>query len=344
MKALILKEASENPVFDLVDISEPTLPVDGVVLRVYASGICHHDLAVMDGTLKRGVKNNLILGHEISGTVVDTGSSVNGFEVGDQVVTMLTTSCGTCEICIEGYEYRCPQAHGIGHGIDGGLAEYVSARAVNLLKLPKGFDQMRACLLACPIGVSIRALRDIGGICSGQKVVVYGAGGGLGIHAAQIAAAAGAEVLGFTTSPHKLEGLERIGFGPVFLVSDGLDSAEVALAFTDDKGVDIVFNPVGSSVFQPALRSLALGGKMLVLGEVSGGDVSFSSAEMMFRDASIIGCTGAGLKHIKMACDEVASESVMPVVGEVLTLEEVSKAYHLMKSKEILGRVVVKLS
>ena len=344
MKALILKESGKNPVFDLVDVREPTAPADGVVLKVDACGICHHDLAVMDGTLKRGVKNNLILGHEVAGTVVDVGSSVSGFNVGDQAVAMLTTFCGICEICIEGYEYRCPQSHGIGHGIDGGLAEYVFARAVNLLKLPKGFDHMGASLLACPIGVSIRALHDIARICFGQKVVVYGAGGGLGIHAAQIAAAAGAEVFGFTTSPHKLEGLEQLGFGPVFLASDGLDISEIVFACTDDKGADIVFNPVGSSVFQSAFKSLARGGKMLVLGEVSGRDVSINLAEMMFRDASVIGSTGAGLKHIKMACAEVVSESVMPVIGEVLTLEEVTKAYRLLKSKEVLGRVVVDLS
>jgi len=341
VKALILKEAGVDPAFDLVEIDDPSVSEDGVVLEVEAVGVCHHDISVMDGTLRRGVKDDVILGHEIAGTVVDVGPSTQGIKLGDKAVTTLTTSCGLCETCLGGLEYRCPQAHGLGHGIDGGFAEYISVRRNNLVKLEDHMDLIGASLIACPIGVTVRALEDLCEVSAGQSVVVFGSGGGLGVHAAQVASSLGAEVIAFTRSPNKIQRLQELGFGQVFLLEEGLDPSDLVYALTQDLGADIAFNPVGSAVFEAALRCLGNGGKMVVLGEVEGNHSSVNIAELIFRDGSVIGSSGAGIRHIESACEQVSSGIITPVVEARMPFEEIVQAYKLIKSGDVFGRIVL---
>ena len=134
----------------------------------------------MRGVLRRGVKRRVVLGHEIAGVVEACGASVTGLSPGDRVASILTNACGACAMCSGGREHRCLQGHGIGHSVDGGFAEYVAVSEHSLVKLPADADPATACLYGCPIGVALHALRDVGGLQTGETVVVTGAGGGLG--------------------------------------------------------------------------------------------------------------------------------------------------------------------
>ena len=247
MKSLILKEPGEIPEFQVVDAPEPTLVPQGVIIKVAAAGVCHHDISVMDGTLRRGTKKNVVLGHEISGTVVDVGSEIEDFHLGDKVVTTLTTSCGVCDICIDGQEYICEYALGYGHGIDGGFTEYLLVKEQNLVNVGS-LDLIQSALLSCPIAVTIKALFDKTLLKSRESCAVFGAGGGLGIHAAQIAQSVSDNSMAFTSSPNKLEKISQYGIEQLFLLDDGIDPIDLVMALTDEEGVNVTFNPVGLSL------------------------------------------------------------------------------------------------
>ena len=201
--------------------------------------------------------------------------------------------------------------------------------------------EVLACLIACPIGVALRALHDVARVKEGDDVVIFGIGGGLGIHLAQIAAAAGANVLGFTTHKKKLEKMVSIGFEQVFLHQDGVDPSDLVMAFTEDKGADIVVNPVGSAVFTSGLRSLANNGCMVLLGEIKGESVAVNPAEIIFRDVSIVGCKGADMHHIETAIRMVSMGNIKPIIDSVFSFDEVLIAYDRVKSGLSLGRVVL---
>ena len=93
----------------------------------------------------------------------------------------------------------CQKGQGFGNGIDGGFSQRMALKVTNLIELDPSMDLLEACIIACPIGVALRALHDVARVKEGDDVVIFGIGGRLGIHLAQIAAAAGANVLGFTT-------------------------------------------------------------------------------------------------------------------------------------------------
>ena len=341
MKALVLKPSGEKPRLQLRDVAVPTPGDNDVLVRVAACGICYHDVAVVDGTLRRGVKPDVILGHEVSGVVSAVGDAVTSVEPGDRVVAALTAFCGDCPRCESGNEYRCLYGRGFGHALDGGFAQYMSVPQSSVLPIPDSLDLVQASLLACPIGVAVSAIEDAARLQSGETALVVGAGGGLGIHLAQVAAALRARVFAVTTSPEKLGDLESLPGIETILADGELDFSEIVLALTEDNGADVVLNPVGSALFGSCVASMAQFGRMVVLGEIAGRAARLNLAELLFRDATVTGSTGASPRHIRRAIDLVASGKVQPVVSRQFAFDEAQEAIDGMRAAAAFGRVAL---
>ena len=340
MRALLVESAGEPPRLAVVDVPEP-LPGPGEVLvRVAACGFCHHDRAVMAGVLRRGVKPGVVLGHEISGVVEEAGAGVVGVRPGDRVASLLTNACGACDRCRNGRERRCRNGEGIGHGRDGGFAEYIVLSQHSLVPVPEGLDLVPASLLACPMGVALEAVESIAAAQAGETVVVTGAGGGLGVHAVQAAAALGCRVLAVTSSPGKADRLRGYGADEA-LETGGLDFAELVMALTGDEGADVVIDTVGSVLFPSTLRSLGQFGRLVLLGEVAGGRMSINPAEIIFRDARVLGASGVSRRVVVQAGVMAAAGRITPVIHQVLPLEGAAKAFELLSDRTPLGRVVL---
>ncbi len=294
----------------------------------------------MSGTLRRGIVPNVILGHEISGRVVRTGSSVTTLSIGDRVASTLTTFCSRCDRCLSGNDYRCVESRGVGHAVNGGFAQFVCLPAASLAPVPDRIELEAAALLACPMGVALRGLRDVADVRPGETVAVVGAGGGLGVHCLLVAAHLQARVIAVTTSSGKADRLEMLGVGDV-VIADDLDLSELVLALTDERGADVVVNPVGSALFDSCVRSLAQFGRMLLLGEVGPAAGHVRLPELLFRDASVLGSTGAGRRHVVDAAEMVHAGDVKPVVSMRMPLKDAAEAYRLMRNRKSFGRIVL---
>ena len=343
MKALFVKQPGPKPEFEVRDAETPQAGPNDVVVQVHAAGLCGHDIAIMTGLLRRGVDHSVILGHEVSGTVAQIGSDVTGLSEGDPVVVSLTASCGTCDRCRSGLDYRCRYGSGVGHGVNGGFAEYIRLPATSVIPLPTDLDLTGASLIACPIGVAVRAAKSVARISPGETALVTGAGGGLGVHAVQVAGALGAaQVFAATSSPEKLDALDNYAPGGAILGGE-LDFSELVLAFTEDQGADVVIDTVGSATFRSAIRSLSQYGRMVLLGEVEGSRTSLNLTDIMFRDAAIYGSTGANRPDIEIAIELVAAGSVEPVVHAAMPLEDAADAVQQVTSRQATGRVALTL-
>ena len=347
MKALVVSapnSGGDAPVLEERDIPVPPLGEHDALVRVAACGICYHDLAVADGVLRRGVKPDVVLGHEISGVVADVGAGVNAVSVGDRVVAALTAFCGECDRCARGQDYRCRQGQGIGHALDGGFAQFARLPQRSVIPIPDSLDLTQACAIACPMAVALSAAQDAARLLPGETAVVAGAGGGLGVHLAQVAAALGARALAITGSEHKTAPLEALGGtdAPIEALYGGdLDFSELVMALTDDEGADVVFNPVGSALFRSCLASLGQYGRMVALGEIAGQPARFNLAELLFRDASVIGATGASVRHIRAAIGMVERGEVRPVVSRLYEFGEVADALSAMRAAQPFGRIAL---
>ena len=100
MRALVLTKPGKTPKLAVTDLPIPVLGLNDVLVQVRACGLCYHDILAMDGSLRRGIKDQVVLGHEIVGTVVEIGTEVTLIRNGDTVVSTLTNSCGHCHRCL----------------------------------------------------------------------------------------------------------------------------------------------------------------------------------------------------------------------------------------------------
>ena len=316
MRSVVLEEAGPEPKLVLRCLPTPLVGDYDVLVQVAACGFCHHDLLVMEGVLRRGVKLPLILGHEVAGQVAEIGLKVTAVQPGDRVVSLL--------------------------GGNGGMAQFVSVPETGLVKIPSSIEWTDACLLACPIGVAIKGLEKAE-VHAGETVVVTGAGGGLGVHLIQLVQRRGARVLAVTSSEAKAKSLKALGADEVITTGE-LDFSEVVLALTEDRGSEVALDTVGSPLFAGTLRSMARGGRMVLLGEVRGGTMPLNLAEIIFRDLKVMGSVGASKRHLEQAVELVAAGELRPVVAHALPwdgVDGVMEAYRLVKSRQVLGRVVL---
>ena len=344
MRALILDTPGNPPQLSVVELPTP-LPGPGEALvRVAACGFCHHDRLVMAGTLRRGVSAGVVLGHEIAGVVEELGDEVSRVQPGDRVVSLLTSACGQCDRCREGREHRCRNGDGIGHGRHGGFAEFASISQHSLVKLPDALDLTAASLLACPAGVALQALQAVQ-VSEAETVVVVGAGGGLGVHAVQLAAALGARTIGVTSSSGKASVLYHHGAVDVIESAgpeSGLEFWEVVMALTADEGAEVVIDTVGTPTLRSSVGSLAQYGRLALLGEVGGeGNLRGLIPEIVFRDARLTGVSGVSRSSLERTVSFAVEGKLNPVLQQVLPLEQAGRAFELLSDRAVFGRLAL---
>ena len=215
----------------------------------------------------------------------------------------------------------------------------------SLVKIPEEIDPVGAALISCPIGVSLKAVRETAMVSQEDTVVVTGAGGGLGAHAVQAAVALGATVFAVSSSPGKNDLILELGATEVLASEvpgdDGLDFSEIVIAMTGNKGADAVIDTVGSALFPSTLRSLAQFGRLVLLGEIQGRSVTVNPAEIIFRDAMVLGTSGVSRTTVELASQMVADGKIRPVIHTQLPLEQAGEAFQMVSDRSPMGRVVL---
>ncbi|MFZ3242467.1 MAG: alcohol dehydrogenase catalytic domain-containing protein, partial [Pseudolabrys sp.] len=266
MKAMVVHQPGGTEVLRLERVADPIAGPKDVIIKVDACGVCFHDIVTRNGTLKFGVQMPCILGHEISGTVVDVGRDVRAFQRGDRVATVQRYHiCGACRYCRTGRETLCPERKFTGDwGMVGGYAEYVAIEDDNVALVPEGVELQDAAIVACAIGTILNAIREIGKLQPGETALVTGAGGGLGMHAIQLARLAGAFVIAQTTSPEKADQIRALGAHTVIVHSRGEDFSNAVKKANGGLGVDVAIDNVGSQLFESIRRSMGIGGRWIM--------------------------------------------------------------------------------
>ena len=339
MRAVITEGHGPADVLVVRDIAVPTPKGREVLVRVRACGVCRRDILVRQGPSRRGLADPLVLGHEISGEVVALGPDARGLTVGERVCsTQREHVCGCCSMCRTDRGTLCPDLRFFGQEASGGYAEYVIVGDDNLVHLPDNVDFAAGAIVGCAVGTAFNAVCDTGRARPGESVLVAGAGG-LGIHAVQIARAVGARVVATTRSPAKVRALEQAGAHAVVVANDGF--ARGVREATAGRGVDVAIDTVGGAVFHDIRRSMAPGGRIVLVGEVTGATVEVDMATIYRRGLEIRSAVSTSRRQLEMALRMVASGAVRPVVDRTLPLEEAAAAHRLVEDNAVAGRVVL---
>ena len=344
MKAMVVREPGGIDAMQLESIPDPVAAPRDVIIKVDACGVCFHDLLTRAGTLKAGVKMPCVLGHEIAGTVVETGSAVTRFKSGDRVATAQRYHiCGACRFCRGSRETLCVERKFLGDwGLIGGYGEYVAVEDDNIALVPAGVSLSDASIAACAIGTILNGVRDVGRLQMGESALVTGAGGGLGLHAVQLARLAGAYVIAQTTSPDKAELIREMGAHAVVVHARGADFSPEVKRLTDGRGVDVLIDNVGTPLFEPMRRSLGIAGRWILIGQLDGRFVPFNPAQLFLKNQSMLSVTSTSRTQLEDVLALLARGQVKAVVTRSFALEEAGLAHTLMEAGQVTGRVVLR--
>jgi acryloyl-coenzyme A reductase len=337
VKAIVLRQNGDPSVLKLEDWPDPKPQPHEVLVKVGAVGVPYHDIVERNGTLRRGHGLPKIPGNEIAGTVAALGTAVTSLKVGTRVCAKGFHSCGECRRCRNGMETLCAKRR----VISGGYAEYAAIPAEALVAIPDSLTFADACMLGSSTAVALGALRDVAEVKLGETVLVTGASGGVGLAAIEVSKAAGATVVATTRSEAKREALTAAGADHVVVAGDSRDFSAEVLALTGGEGVDIVTDTVGSRVFMPAFRSLATGGRYLVIGQLFREDVAINPARIIFKAATITGITSARRDQLADTVRLVAAGKLHSRVARILPLAEAAQAHALVEAGNVIGRIVL---
>ena len=322
MKALLCTEFGPLEKLTIREIPKPSPGPGQVLLDVKASSLNFPDVLMAQGLYQVKPPLPFSPGTEMAGVVVETGVDVQGVKTGDRVIAM------------PGW---------------GGFAEECAVDAGRLIPLPEGMDFDTGAAFLYTYETSLHALRDRGRLQAGETLLVLGAAGGVGLAAVEIGKAMGARVIAAASSEDKLALCKERGADEAInYVSENLRGRINEL--TGQRGVDIVFDPVGGSYTETALRAMAWGGRLLVIGFATGDIPKIPINLALLKERSIIGVYwGESIKHdpegharnVKQLVEWLAAGKVNPVISERVPLSEAADAMKRMFNRQVKGKVVV---
>jgi alcohol dehydrogenase len=243
----------------------PTAAAGGVVVQVMATGLCRSDWHAWAG--HDDIAFPHVPGHELAGVVVEVGTDVVRWKVGDRVTVPFVCGCGRCEWCLAGDAQVCPNQEQPGFTHWGSFAEYVGLHAAdtNLVAVPEGIDFATAASLGCRFATAYRALAGRARVTENEWVTVVGAGG-VGLSAVMIARAMGARVIAVDRNQEALAVASRLGAEHTLIADGGTDVPAVVTDLTDG-GSHVAVDAVGSEqTCADALLSLRRRGRHVQIG------------------------------------------------------------------------------
>jgi NADPH2:quinone reductase len=322
MKAVLCRTWGGPETLVVEDVAAPQPGAGEVVIDVKAAGANFPDTLIIEGKYQLKPALPFTPGMELAGVVKETGSGVTQVKPGDAVVASVTF---------------------------GAFAEECLAPAANVVPLPRGVDFAAAAGFTVTYGTSWHALKDRAQLKPGETLLVLGAAGGVGLAAVELGAAMGARVIAAASSDEKLAVCRARGAAETINYSTQ-DLRERLKALVGEKGVDVVYDPVGGNLSEPALRSVGWRGRFLVIG-FAGGEIPRLPANVpLLKGSAIVGVYwGAWLKHEPEAARREMAElarwladgRVKPHISARYPLARTADALIALSRRAVTGKVVI---
>jgi putative PIG3 family NAD(P)H quinone oxidoreductase len=325
MQAILIDKPGDETVLQLGSAPDPELGPGQVRIAVAASALNRADLLQRQGMYPPPPGASPILGLECSGTVAEVGEGVTAWRVGDRVMALLA---------------------------GGGYAEQVVVDAGSCMPVPENLDLVEAGGLPEVCLTVFLNVFQLGGLEAGDWLLVHGGGSGIGTAAIQMAKEAGARVIVTAGSDDKCERCRGLG-ADVAVNYREAEFAEAVKEATDGAGVDVILDSIGGPYLEPNLASLAVGGRLVLIGLMGGAKAEIGLGALLMRRLQVMGSTlrarpeseKAELAQAFMARFGKALESgaLGPIIDAVLPLADAAEGHRRMKASEHFGKILLKV-
>jgi threonine 3-dehydrogenase len=339
MKALVKRKAQAG--LWLEDVPVPAIGINDVLIRVDRTGICGTDVHIYnwDEWSQRTIPVPMVVGHEFVGRIVEVGSNVSDFRVGDLVSGEGHVVCGRCRNCLAGRRHLCADTRGVGINRPGAFAEYLSLPMTNVWHHAPGIDLDVAAIFD-PFGNAVHTALSFDVL--GEDVLITGAGP-IGCMAAAVVRHAGARhVVVSDINPWRLELAGRLGATrTVDARTEHLADVQKRLGMHE--GFDVGLEMSGSpQALRDMLANMAHGGKIAMLGIPAGGQVAIDWNTVIFNMLSIKGIYGREMYETwyKMTVMLQSGLDIRPVITHRFHHSEFEKGFEVMRSGRS-GKVIL---
>lgn len=340
MRAAQFSAFGTPDVIELVEAPRPTPGPGEVVVSVTAAGVNHFDLQIRSGNAGFPIPLPFVGGMEAVGVVAEVGPGVDGWETGQRVLRDVTDSCSACRACRSGREWACVRAALTLDSISGAFSEAIVCDARRLVALPDEISDVAAAAIQMSYGTAWHMLFSRANLRAGETVLVSSVGSGLGSAAVDIAKRAGAYVIGTASTDEKLERSRQRGLD-VGINAVNLDVAEEVARITEGRGVDVAFEHVGGTMFQAALESLAMDGRLVTSGWHGGGTVTLELMPFVRGRKTILGSVNRTLDDLHRCLELVERGDLTPAISDTFDLAQLGPAMRTMEERRVFGKVVV---
>lgn len=322
MRAVTIHHTKGPEHVQLEEVPAPEQNEHMAIIDVRAAGVSFPDLLLTKGEYQVKPETPFTLGSEGAGRIAFAPEG-SGFDVGDRVAFLTL----------------------------GAYADQAAAPPQMIFPLPDEVSYEAGAALIINYHTALFALRDRGELQVGETVLVQGAAGGVGTASIQVAKALGARVISVVSSDEKAEVALQAGTDEVVFAGDEMRDRVKAL--TDGKGVQVVLDPVGGKRFTDALRCLAEGGRLLVVGFAEGSIPEVKVNRLLLRNISVVGVAWGAYVATRPALTKEIGETVNamavngeiePIIGAVFNLEDAEAALTSLENRTATGKVVLRVS
>ncbi len=324
MKAVLMKAPGDPDVLYIGETEKQHLREGEVLIKAAATAVNRADIEQRKGKYPAPPNESAILGLEVSGTIVEMAPGVSGWAVGDRVMAILA---------------------------GGGYGEYVTAPADVLLKAPENLSLEQAVALPEALSTNIINLYLEAGLKVGERVLIHGGGSGIGTAAIQLVKAyTGNEVFVTVGSEEKAEKCRQLGADHVINYRTE-DFASRIAEITGKKGVDVILDHIGGGYLDGNMKSLSVGGRLVIIGLMGGIKAELNIGRMMVKRQRIIGSVLRSRPLVEKAkiaafftehvSPLIDAKKIAPVIDTTLPISKVAEAHRLMESSTHFGKIVL---
>ena len=342
MNAIVFHQHGGPEVLKYEDAPKPSIRPGEVLVRVKACALNHLDLWVRRGIPGVPIPLPHIPGSDVSGEIAQIGPDVTTVRVGQKVVLAPGVTCGKCAACVAGQDNHCRYFTNLGYLIDGGCAEFVRAPEVNCLSYPENLTFEEAASIPLVFQTAWHMLLARAELQPGEDVLILGAGSGVGSAAIQIAKFFGARVIATAGSDEKLQKAKQLGADHLINHNTQKIRDEVR-RITNKRGVDVVFEHVGTATWDDSFASLAPGGRLVTCGATTGYDAKVDLRFLFSRQLSLLGSYMGTKSELHSIMGLVASGRFKPIVDRIFPLTACAEAHAYLESGSQFGKVVLRV-
>ena len=340
MKAAIIHEFGDFDVLKYEEVPTPEPRSGHVLVKVLAAGVNRLDHYLREGSVVPELPFPHILGADAAGEVAALGDGADGIEVGDRVVVVPGYPQNE-----EDYDvYPASQAPSFalpGLHIPGTYAQYIEVPARYLLKDETGLTPEEVATLPVALATAVRAVKEVGGVKAGDKVLVQAGASGSGSMQIQVAKALGAEVATTIRNESKADFVREIG-ADLVINTRNEDLVKRVQEWTDGGGADVVIDNLAGDVLAKSIEAAKPTGTIVAFGFAAGPEVKFDIRSLFFQQKVLKGSMASDKSDLEFGLKELLAEGkIRPLLDRTLSLREAADAHRLIANNEVAGNIAL---